>query len=75
MGRRCEPSLADGSVQLALVECGRVPGQRRSRYRHVHTAAELLAFERSKAIADEIRGGRGPDERWCPGGCGKRMHR
>jgi hypothetical protein len=75
MGRRADPSFTDGSVQLSLVEPRRVSGKRRRRYRHVHSAAELLAFDRSKAIADEIRGGLGPDERWCPGDCGKRIRR
>lgn len=77
MGRQSEPSFTDGSVQLALIEREPVRSGRGCRvgYRHMHTAAELLAFERSKAIADEIRGGLGPDERWCPGGCGKLIRR
>lgn len=47
----------------------------RGRYRHVHTAAELAAFERSIANLDAIRGGLQPDERWCPGGCRKVLRR
>ena len=43
---------------------------------HVHTPEELAAFERSKAIADQIRGvDLDPEERWCPGGCGKLIRR
>ena len=73
MRRRRHGGFTDGSVQLALID--QPAAARRRRYRHIHTAAELLAFERSKAIADEIRGGLGPDERWCPGGCGKCIRR
>jgi predicted RNA-binding Zn ribbon-like protein len=51
-------------------------GRRRSRYRHVHTAAELAAFDRSRAILDAIRGvGLAESERLCPGGCGKVIRR
>ena len=51
-------------------------GRRRARYRHVHTPAELAAFERSRQICDAIRGiGLDDSERWCPGGCGKVIRR
>lgn len=51
-------------------------GARRARYRHVHTAAELAAFDRSREICDAIRGaGLDESERWCPGGCGKIIRR
>jgi len=60
--------------QLSFFE--KVPvRKRRERYRHVHTPAELAAFEHSRAVIAEIRGGLDPDVRWCPGGCGKVIRR
>lgn len=63
--------------QLSLVEVKPPPGRRRRvPYVHVHTPEELAAFARSIANSMRIRGDElGPDEKWCPGGCGKRIHR
>ena len=70
-------SPGDGSEQLSLIED--VPSadrRRRKRYVHVHTPEELAAFDRTKAIVAQIRGdGLNPDEKWCPGGCGKLIRR
>jgi len=75
----CRPrvSFGDGSEQLSLVDVKPSPGRRRrTKYVHVHTPEELAAFERSKAIADQIRGLElCADEKWCPGGCGKLIRR
>jgi len=70
-------SLGGGSEQLSLVEVEPSPGRRRrTRYVHAHTPEELAAFERSRAIIAQIRGdGLRPDEKWCPGGCGKLIRR
>ena len=77
MARPRSVSLGDGSDQLSLIEVEPSPGRRRrAKYIHVHTPEELAAFERSKAIADQIRGlDLSPDEKWCPGGCGKLIRR
>lgn len=56
MGRPRSVSLGDGS-ELSLIEVEPSPVRRRRiKYVHVHTPEELAAFERSKAIADQIRG-------------------
>jgi hypothetical protein len=45
-------------------------------YRHVHTPEELAAFDRSIANSMRIRGDElAPDEKWCSGGCAKRIRR
>lgn len=77
MARRSSVTLGDGSEQLSLVDVEPSPGRRRrTRYIHVHTPEELAAFDRSKAIIAQIRGdGLDPDEKWCPGGCGKLIRR
>src|SRR5215218_5081750 len=64
------PAELNPPAQLALFPVDeRKP--RRGRYRHVHTADELAAFERSLAIAYRIRPDwLAPDERLCFG-CGK----
>jgi hypothetical protein len=63
--------------QLALIDVKAAPGRRRrARYVHVHTAEELAAFARSIENSMRIRGDElETDEKWCPGGCGKRIHR
>jgi hypothetical protein len=54
----------------------RVVGSRRWGYRHVHTAAELAAFERSNQMCGGIRGvGLDDSERACPGDCGRLIRR
>jgi len=77
VARRPSLTFGDGSEQLSLVEVGPSPGRRRRpRYVHVHTPEELAAFDRSKAIIAQIRGDDlDPDEKWCPGGCGKLIRR
>jgi integrase len=77
VARRPRVSFGDGSQQLALVDVRPGPGlRRRTKYVHVHTPEELAAFERSIANADQIRGIElSPDEKWCPGGCGKLIRR
>jgi hypothetical protein len=63
MSRQAELTPAG---QLALFAESRKP--RRRRYRHEHTPDELAAFERSLAVAYEIRPDwLAPDERLCPG--------
>jgi hypothetical protein len=43
---------------------------------HAHTPEELAAFDRSIANSMRIRGDAlADDEKWCPGDCGKRIHR
>lgn len=63
--------------QLSLVDVQPAPGRRRRvPYVHVHTPEELAAFDRSIENSMRIRGDElAPDEKWCPGGCGKRIHR
>jgi hypothetical protein len=63
--------------QLSLVDVKPAPGRRRpARYVHVHTPEELAAFARSIENSMRIRGDElAPDEKWCPGACGKRIHR
>lgn len=77
MARQPRVRFGDGSEQLSLVDVKPSPDRRRrTKYVHVHTPEELAAFERSKAIADQIRGLElGPNEKWCPGGCGKLIRR
>ena len=43
---------------------------------HVHTPEELAALARSIENSMRIRGDQlAPNEKWCRGGCGKRIHR
>jgi hypothetical protein len=62
---------------MSLVAVKPAPGRRRRvPYVHVHTPEELAAFDRSTANSMRIRGDAlSDDEKWCPGGCGKRIHR
>lgn len=58
-----------------MLPAGR-PEKRRRTFLYVHTAEELAAFDRSRAILDQIRGvGLAEDEKWCPGECGKVIRR
>jgi hypothetical protein len=77
VGPRPSPDATDRSEQLPLLDVKSPPGlRRRSKYVHVHTPEEPAAFERSIATAMRIRGDDlSPDEKWCPGGCGKLIRR
>jgi len=63
--------------QLSLVAVKAAPGRRRRvPYVHVHTPEERAAFDHSIANSMRIRGDAlSDDEKWCPGGCAKRIHR
>jgi hypothetical protein len=63
--------------QLSLVAVKPAPGRRRRvPYVHVHTPEELATCDRSIANSMRIRGDAlSDDEKWCSGGCGKRIHR
>ncbi len=71
MSSQAEPNRSAGGEQLALFET-QPRRSRRPRYRHVHSPAELAAFDRLVAVVLEIRPDfLADDERLCPGGCGK----
>ena len=71
MSSRADRSRSVAAGQLELFESERPPA-RRARYRHVHSPAELAAFDRTLAVVLEIRPDfLGDNERLCPGGCGK----
>jgi len=63
--------------QLSLVGVKPAPGRRRRvPFVHVHTPEERAAFDHSIANSMRIRGDAlSDDEKWCPGDCGKRIHR
>jgi hypothetical protein len=63
--------------QLSLIGVKPAPGRRRRvPFVHVHTPEERAAFDHSIANSMRIRGDAlSDDEKWCPGDCGKRIHR
>ena len=70
-------SAPGGSEQLGLLERPTArEREKRSRYRPVHSAEQLAAFEQTLAVVGAIRpDGLAVDRRLCPGGCGKVIHR